>query len=60
MILLIFPAMLDYFGLHNCMWIFALVNCLGFVFTWFVVPETNGINLNQLENVKGMEMRELT
>lgn len=55
----IFPVMLDNLGLYVCLLIFALVSCFGFVFTWFVVPETNGINLDQIEMVKTIESMEL-
>lgn len=54
----IFPIMLDSLGLYGCVWIFALTSCFGFVFIFFVVPETNGINLDKVDNVTNLEMKE--
>lgn len=44
----LFPYMLDWIGLYGCMFTFASVSSLAFVFTIFVVKETNGINLDQV------------
>lgn len=45
----LFPMMLDKFDIFGCMWFFAMVAFLGFLFILFVVEETKGKNLDQLE-----------
>lgn len=44
-----FPVMLATLQLHGCMWFFSCVSVAGFVFTLFVVQETKGKNLDQLQ-----------
>lgn len=41
--------MLENFDLFGCMWFFATVAIVGFVFILFVVEETKGKNLDQLD-----------
>lgn len=48
----LFPYMLDWIGLDGCMFTFAAVSSLAFVFTYFVIKETNGINLDQVATVE--------
>lgn len=48
----IMPTMLDELHLYGCMFIFAGVIFVGFVFTVFVVTETKGLNLDCLERVQ--------
>lgn len=45
----LFPIMLEKFDLFGCMWFFAMVAFLGFVFILFFVEETKGKNLDQLD-----------
>lgn len=47
-----FPILLINFELYGCMSLFATVSVLGFLFTFFVVEETKGINLDVLEESK--------
>lgn len=58
----IFPSMLVKLDLYGCMFLFSFVNVLGIFFTKFVVPETNGQNLDVMEvpenrkNMSGCEV----
>lgn len=51
----VFPGMLAQLGLSGCMWFFGCVSVAGFVFVWFVVEETKGMNLDQLQQTRGEE-----
>ena len=41
-----FPTVYPIIGLEYCMWFFALVSFIGVLFSMFVLPETNGKNIN--------------
>lgn len=47
--LMIFPYLMHYLQLHGCMFLFAAVSAFGLVYTIYVVPETRGKNLDNLE-----------
>lgn len=47
--LMIFPYLMYYLQLHGCMFLFATVSAIGLVYTIYVVPETRGKNLDNLE-----------
>lgn len=47
-----FPILLVNFDLYGCMALFTTVSVLGFLFTYFVVKETKGINLDVLEEIE--------
>jgi hypothetical protein len=36
-------------GTGGTMWLYALMNVLAFVFIWYLVPETSGLSLEEIE-----------
>lgn len=50
LMLLLFPWLMDLIGLAACLYGFACVSFAGLMFTLFVVQETKGKNLDQLED----------
>lgn len=47
--LMIFPYLKLYLGVHGCMFVFAVVSAFGVPYTIYIVPETKGKNLDVLE-----------
>lgn len=43
-----FPLLLEICGIWTCIWIFAVICTIGFVFTLFAITETKGQNMNQI------------
>ncbi|XP_063369371.1 facilitated trehalose transporter Tret1-like [Cydia amplana] len=48
-----FGPMVTAFGSHAVFWIYAGLNFFGFLFTFFVVPETRGRSLTEIERMMG-------
>jgi len=44
----IFPAMVDTLTLANTFWVFAGMSCVGVVWAWLCVPETKGLQLEEV------------
>lgn len=49
------PTLIETIHLYGCFWIFAGVSLVGLIFTIFVVKETKGQNLFELDSNKAME-----
>ena len=47
---LLFPILLEYIGMSNTFFTFALLSILSFVFVYCFVPETRGHSLEELEH----------
>lgn len=41
------------FGTHTTFWIFAVISAIGTVFVFFVVPETKGKTLDEIQKELG-------
>ena len=49
-----FPILKDTVGMAGTFWLYAAICFAGFVFVWFLVPETKGKSLEQIERDKGI------
>ncbi len=45
-----FPLLQNMLGIEYTFALYALICCLGFVYTYFYMPETKNISLEQIEN----------
>lgn len=50
---LTFPIVAEYMGMYLLFYIFSLCCFIGVIFTWFVVPETKGKSLNEIQEILG-------
>ncbi|GAA0879374.1 sugar porter family MFS transporter [Algoriphagus jejuensis] len=48
-----FPAIKENLGWANNFWLYGLICAIGFVFIWWILPETKGKTLEQLEKELG-------
>lgn len=44
----VYPILADLVGLYSCFWFFSVVCVLGLLFTIFILPETTGKNINDV------------
>ncbi|KZD14809.1 sugar porter family MFS transporter [Oenococcus oeni] len=45
-----FPILIEIFGLSNTFWIFAVIGVICIIISFFIIPETSGRSLEQLED----------
>ncbi|XP_044004118.1 facilitated trehalose transporter Tret1-like [Aphidius gifuensis] len=53
LILKFFPTIVVYFGMHSVFWLFAIICFIGILFTIFVLPETKGKSLKEIQKQLG-------
>nr|CAD7258261.1 unnamed protein product [Timema shepardi] len=50
-----FSDMVTAFGIYTTFWIFSAISCLGTIFVFFIVPETKGKSLEEIQKELGGE-----
>ena len=52
-VLLFYPRMIEQLGLSNVFWVHAAIMFIGNIFVLFVMPETRGLTMTQLNELFG-------
>lgn len=52
-VLLFYPRMIEQLGLSKLFWLHAAIMCIGSIFVFFVMPETRGLTMTQLNEIFG-------